>query len=187
MEWWCKRARALAPQCSISLEYPLRAGNSVLILNKASLPAHVGWGGKSFMCWSQVPWWAGCRACWEVLSEGTPRSIRWISRYPYKRITWAFSSRVFWNMLICKLAFAVKQALIILTRSHYVSQTTVLGNVALSNEADLYLQKCIKPPAHNWSIGNEPSLFCGNTSRQRHECISRWKPSSVEIRDSIRN
>lgn len=59
-------------------------------------------------------------------------------------------------MLICKLVFAVKQALIILTCSHYVSQTTVVGDVALNNEADLYLPKCIKPPAHNWSISNEP-------------------------------
>lgn len=76
-------------------------------------------------------------------------------------------------MLICKLVFAVKRALIILTCSHSVSRTTVLGNVALNNEADLYLQKRIKPPTPSRAVDNEPWLFGGNTSGQRHKCLSR--------------
>lgn len=53
MEWWCKRAQVLAPQCFLALEYPLKAGNSVLIPNKASLPAH-GDSSDSFICWTQI-------------------------------------------------------------------------------------------------------------------------------------
>lgn len=59
-------------------------------------------------------------------------------------------------MLMCKLVFAVKQALIILTCSHHVSQTTVLGNVAVNNEPDLYLQNALSlQPTTGLSI-NEP-------------------------------
>uniref|UniRef100_A0A803VAU9 Serine/threonine-protein kinase 40 n=2 Tax=Ficedula albicollis TaxID=59894 RepID=A0A803VAU9_FICAL len=85
-------------------------------------------------------------------------------------------------MLICKLVFAVKQALIILTCSHYVSQTTVVGNVALNNEADLCLENCSEPAAHPWSVSREPGL-CVDTQVGRATSASLSESLPVQIRD----
>lgn len=84
-------------------------------------------------------------------------------------------------MLICKLVFAVKQALIILTCSHYVSQTTVVGNIALNNEADLCLGSCSEPAAHPWSVSTEPGL-CVDTQVGRATSASVGESLPVEIR-----
>lgn len=91
----------------------------------------------------------------------------------------------FRNMLICKLVFAVKQALIILTCSHYVSQATVAGNVALNNEADLCLENCSEPAAHPWSVSREPGL-CVDAQVGRATSASISESLPVEMRDNKR-
>lgn len=88
-------------------------------------------------------------------------------------------------MLICKLVFAVKQALIILTCSHYVSQTTVVGNVALNKEADLCLENCSEPAAHPWSVSRQPGL-CVDTQVGRATSASISESLPAEISDNRR-
>lgn len=124
----------------------------------------------------------GCNSLCGSSVEEPPKGCS-SSRHPYTGLTWASSLGAFWNMLICKLVFAVKQALIILTCSHYVSQTTVVGNVALNKEADLCLESCSQPAAHPWSVSTEPGL-CVDTQVGRATSASVGESLPVEIRDN---
>lgn len=129
----------------------------------------------------------GCEASCGSSVEKPPKGpgLQQQQQTPIHRANLGIFFQSFWNMLICKLVFAVKQALIILTCSHYVSQTTVVGNVALNNEADLCLENCSEPAAHPWSVSREPGL-CVDTQVGRATSAAVGESLPAGIRDNRR-